>query len=319
MKVLLRGLLVGAVMLSVGALSLELVRDRLEQSEALRQSLEGAVEAQLGAPLRAGPIEVLFWPAQLRLPAPVLELPAGARLALGETRVVLDVGSLLRASARLEGVSVSGPARLTLAPLELAGELRVELRPGAESRGWSVDADGSLASGGRFRVRGVVDASRGFEGQVDLEDLNGEAFASLLASGPGEHARLVGVFRGRLELPASGEPPTLRLTSPQADILIPPVRLVGPVALVVELPAMDSLSTSTPPAPGSGAVLAPGRFAIDASDARVEYAGGLTEASGRGASVVGRVVRGSDGRLRVEEVALKIERFRGERRATDAG
>jgi hypothetical protein len=55
-----------------------------------------------------------------------------------------------------------------------------------------------------------------------------------------------------------------------------------------------------------------GRFALDASGARVEYAGNLAKASGQSASLTGRIVRSPDGGLRLEEVGLKVQRFRGE-------
>ena len=94
-----------------------------------------------------------------------------------------------------------------------------------------------------------------------------------------------------------------------AEIRVGQASLDGPVALVAQLPV----------SPSSGDHGA--RFAIDASRARVENAGDIVQRAGRGASLVGRIVRDAHGRFRLEEVGLKVTSFEGEARRTthDAG
>lgn len=310
MRAWLRVLLLVLALSLSGVAGVEVLRARLEQSGALRASLEGVARVQLGIVLRPGSIRVGFLPAGIRLRDASLELPGNARLVLGDVHIALDLGALLEGEARLQGLSISGPARLVVRQLALDGDLDVDLRPGKGPHAWSLRADARLATGGTFAVLGGLADGGWFEGTVDLDGVAVEPFAVFLTSDRGEHPRLRGRYDGTFELPpVGGTLATLRLTSEAAEIRVGQAALVGPVALVAQLPV--SLSSSD-----HGA-----RFEIDATRARVEYAGGLVRGSGEGASLGGRIVRDLDGHLRLEEVGLKVTRFEGEarRRGGDAG
>ena len=308
MKWLLRGSIGLVLAIAVLALAVELLRARLAGSEALRESLVGAAAAQLDVRLEPGPIDVQLRPPALLLASPVLELADGARVDLPATTVELAPGSLLAGVARVTGVSMAGAARLRRERLELAGVVDGRLLPAADAPGWSLEADVVLERGGRLALRGGVGASGGFVGEVALDEVEAAPFAVLLASDETGPPALRGSFDGRLLFAGADLPATLRIASAHADLALPPVSVSGPVALVAELPA------ATAPAGPAGRR----GFAIDASQARVEYlgeaAGGFTKASGRGASVEGSIVRESDGRLRLEDVSLRIQDFQAERR-----
>ncbi len=312
MKLLLRGgvgVVLAIALVTVAVLGIELLRARLADSDALRESLIGAAASQLDARLEPGPVEVQFWPAALRLASPVLELADSSRVILPETTVALASGSLFRGPARVTGASMSGPVTLQRGRLELSGLLDARLAPGESATGWTLDADVVLESGGRLELRGQLDPGGRFVGEVRLDAVNAAPFATLLSSDAAEHPALRGAFDGRLAFAGSDLPATLRIESPDADLALPPLSLSGPVALVAELPAVAAAG-------------ADGRrgFAVDASRARVDYVvgalgdGGFTKASGTGASVVGKIVREPDGRLRLEDVALRIRDFQAERR-----
>lgn len=298
-----RGLLAGLAVAVAGIAvlgGLELLRGRLARSERLRQSLEAATASQLGIRLEAGSLRVGLWPARLLLAQPDLAWRDGTRLSLSGVRVDVERAALLGGVARVRSVALDGPARLRSPRLALAGSLRLELRPDPGSGAWTLDGRARLDGGGIVEVSGRVARGGGFEGGLRLDDVDGEPFASLLARGPEAPAFLRGRFDGRLEPGPGPALATLRLASPDAEIRVPPVRLTGPVALVARIPS-------------SGAGPAGERFAIDATRARVEYAGAMARGSGDGASVEGVLVRDADGRLRVEDVALRLQRFRGTR------
>ncbi len=299
------GLVLVALVLLVASAAL-LLRVRLEASPALRDALVGAARAQLGVRFEPGEIRVCFRPGGLRLPRPVLELEDGARLALGETRIDVELASLLADRPKIRGVRVTGDARLEGPPAPardpasvfgLAGDLELALSEVAGSPGWSLQGALRPETGGTIDLLGQVDA-QGFVGEVTIEGVESAAFAPLLESGRSGTASLSGTYDGRF-VRSAGEPSVLRLASSGARIRIPPLSLEGPIALVAWLPA-------------NGDGQEPGRFQIDASRARVEYADAGTQASGSGVSIGGRIVPGAGGRLRLDEVALRVERFRGE-------
>jgi len=147
-----------------------------------------------------------------------------------------------------------------------------------------------------------VDAG-GFAGEVVLDDVESAPFAPLLESEHSATPTLSGAYDGTLEL-AADAPRVLRLASRKARVGIPPLSLEGPVALVAWLPGRAADGEE------------PGRLRIDASGARVEYAGTRVHASGSGASVWARILRGADGRLRLDGVELHVEGFSGELDAT---
>jgi hypothetical protein len=309
-RIWLRVLLLVVALGVLGVAGVEVVRSRLEQGGALRTSLEAAVRGQLGVGLRPGSIEVSFVPAQIRLRDAALDLPGNVKLVLGDVRCALALGALLEGDARIQWLSISGPASLVHRQLRLDGELEVELRPGAAPHSWSLRAHAKLAEGGNVEASGGLLEGGAFEGTIDLEGVEVEPFAVYLASDRGRQPQLRGRYAGTFELPpAGGTLSTLRLASEAAEIHVAGASLVGPVALVAEIPV--SLVSGDPDA----------RFAIDATRARVEYAGVLVRGSARGASLGGRIVRDIDGRLRLEEVGLKVMRFEGEVRPEggDAG
>lgn len=283
--------------------ALEVARGRLEESDALRESLAGAAAAQLGAELDPGPLEVGFWPARLHLESAVLVLSGGVRLELPPTRVEIDPMPLLRGVASVRGLEVHGGARLRHRDGELAGTVAARVSPAAAASapGWVVDGEVALDSGGRLVARGSLGPGGRFAGTVEVEDVESAPFASFLSAGgsPDGGTKLAGRYGGRLETPDVG-PATLRLTSADAVLDVPPLHVDGPVTLVAELP----IALASDPRAG--------RFAIDASQADVEYAGGVAKASGHGASLTGGIAREPDGRLRLEDVRLKVTRFEGQ-------
>lgn len=286
----------------VAAVGLEAMRSGLERSEALRENIEAAAEAQLGTALRAGAIEVDFFPATLVLRGAVLELSGRTRVTLDETRVGVDLESLLRGNARMRGLAVSGPARFEhpqLGSAALEGDLDLAIVPGAPPLDWALELEGRLASGGTFAAHGGFGAGGAFDGSIEISEVEGAPFAPFLTSDQGEPARLSGRFGGAFELARDGSLATLRLASARAEIALAPVVVRGPIALVAWLPGTSSSDGE-------------GRFAIDASGARVEYAGGLAKASGQSASLTGRIVRAPNGGLQLEEVGLKVQKFQGE-------
>ena len=292
--------LVLVALLAVSAVAVEITRARLEGSDSVRASLEGAVSSQLGVALEAGDLEVSFWPAQVRLAEPALTLPGRGRLTLGEAEIAVDLASLLGGNARLLALRIGGPARLRYRRLELGGDLRVELEPAEPPHAWSLEADGTVASGGSFSLRGGLSSGGGFEGTLELTETESEPFASFLKGAGGERPKLAGRYSGSLELSLDSGVATLRLASPQAILDVPPVRLEGPIALVAQFPmaeASDELG---------------GRFRIDATRARVDYLGGPAQGSGRGGSLGGRILRDPGGGFRLEEVGLTVRRFRGQ-------
>ncbi len=259
------------------------------------------MSSQLGVQLEAGDLEVSFWPARVRLAEPALALPARGRLTLGEAEIAVDLASLLGGNARLLALRTFGPARIRYRRLELAGELRVLLEPAEAPLEWSLQADAAVASGGSFSLRGGLSSGGGFEGALELTEIESAPFASFLTSAEGERPKLAGRYSGNLELPQEGGGvATLRLASPDALLDVPPVRLEGPIALVAELPVAEASDESG------------GRFRIDATRARLDYAGGPAKASGQGASLGGRILREPGGGFRLEEVGLTVHRFQGQ-------
>lgn len=289
-----------AAALGISVLAALWMRASLEESEALRESLEAAISSQLAVHLEAGELAVSFWPARLRLAKPVLVIPGRGRLTLGEAQIAVDRASLLQGNVQMLALHLAGPALLEIDPLELAAELRLALEPGEASLAWRLEGDGTLASGGRFSLRGGFDSTGGFQGSLELTEAESGPFASLLTAAGGRPTKLAGRYSGSLELAGrDAGAVTLRLTSPDATLQLPPVRLQGPIALVAQLPVPQALD-------GSG-----GRFRIDATRARVDYDGGPALASGQGGSVEGRILSAAGGGFRLEEVGLKVRRFRG--------
>ncbi len=292
--------LVLVALLGISIVAVEIVRARLEGSNALRASLEGAVSSQLGVAVEVGDLEVSFWPAQVRLAEPALILPARGRLTLGSAAIAVDLASLLRGDARPLALQTAGPARIRYRRLELDGELQVVLEPAEPPLAWSLQADGADASGGSFSLRGGLSSGGGFDGTLELTEIESEPFASFLTSAGSERPKLAGRYSGTLHLSRDGGGATLKLASPEALLEVPPIRLEGPIALVAQLPpaeASDELG---------------GRFRIDATRARLDYAGGLAIGSGRGGSLGGRILREPGGGFRLEEVGLTVRRFEGE-------
>ena len=292
-------LVLGLALVVVAALgAAQVVRARLETSPQLRKGVARVASAQLGVELEVGALGVDLWPVGLRLVDAEVALPGGAQLELAATALQVEPGLLLlQGVPRVRAVSIDGPARLVAGALTLPGEIALELRPG-ESGEWSGEGRATLETGGTLIGSGRLDASGALRGELRLEGVEAAPFAVLIQDEDEAPAELAGLFDGELEPPRDGRPASLQLTSPAARIDVDPVRLDGPVALFVQLPR----PASEPPA----------RFAIDASKARVEYAGGPARATGDGASVQGRIVRRPEGGLRVEEIALKVNRFRGE-------
>jgi len=288
----------------VAAAGVELLRWRLEGDPSLREGLEGAAASQLGASLTPGELRVELWPPGLRLAEPVLALAGGVRLELPETRIEADLGRLLRGVADVRGLAVEGPFRLAYRGGRLEGRVSLVLRPGAPSAAWQVDGEVEPDSGGRLAIDGELRDGGRFAGVVDVEHVESAPFSAFLSAEEeraGEpEVRVSGRFSGRLDRSDPSGRASLRLTSDAALLSLPPVRLDGPVVLVAELPA-EGVSE-----------VAPGRLAVDATRARVDYAGSLAKASGRGASLTGGIVREPGGRLRLDDVRLQVSRFAGE-------
>jgi hypothetical protein len=306
-----RGVVAVVALLGLGALLLEGVRWHLERSDELRLRLETLAQEQLGAVLVPGEIEVGFFPARIELLAPAVELGGSTRLELGRTRIDLSRQALLEpASARIGGLSLEGPARLRCPHLELAGELRLALRPAptdVSPGAWSLEGEARLASGGSLALTGGVAASA-FELYVELDQVETAPFAELFASSSESPTSVAGRHSGTFELGGGAATGVLRVASEEAEIRVASIALFGPVSLVAEIPlwaASPSSSSSSSPSPVAG------RFTLDASGGRVEYAGGLGRGAGSGAILRGRIVRTREDRLQLEELALEVERFDG--------
>jgi hypothetical protein len=285
--------------LLVGLASAAALRSRLSSS-ALRESLEATASAQLGIELESGELGLRLWPPVLELRAPVVELAGGVRLELAPARIEVALAPLLDGVAEVRRLSLAGPARLVHRRGELAGQLVLELAPGAAPGVWLLRAEAELRTGGRIAARGELGGGGRFAGSVEIEDVEATPFAAFLYGERGEAASASGRYRGRFEWSEPGlGPTTLRLASDETVLELAPVRLEGAVALQAELPASQVSD------PGGG------RFELDATRARVDYAGSFAKASGRGASLRGGIVRESD-RIRLSDLRLKVLRFEGE-------
>ena len=290
----------GVALLVAVAVCVEVARERLEGSDALRRGLELEISSQLGVQLEVRDLSVSFWPASIRLSAPVLALPTRGRLTLGEVEIAVDPVSLLEGRARLRALWLRGPATLRTGELELEGELWLELGPAEAPRVWSLAAKGSVTSGGRFSLRGGLTTAGDFEGEVELTDLESQPFGPLLQSAAGEPTALAGRYSGTLAVFRETGSARLRLASLEASLDVPPLHLHGPVELDALFPVAEA----------SGE--AGGEFRVDASHARVVYEGGPARGSAGGGSLVGRVLRDPGGGFRLEDVGLRVRRFRGQ-------
>jgi hypothetical protein len=292
--------LVLVALLLVSAAALEALRARLESSDSLREGFEAAVLSQLGMQLVAGAFEVSFWPPRLRLAEPVLVIPAWGHLALGPVESEVDLASWLKGNLRLLALRARGPARIRLGGLALDAELSLELEQAERPLAWSLQAEGALTHGGSFSLGGGWSSLGGFEGVLELTEIESAPFAPFLKGDGGEPAALSGRYSGSLELARDSGWARLRLASPEAHLDISGLRLQGPIALVAQLPAAER-STQ-----------AGGRFQIDATRARIDYVGGPAQGAARGGSLAGRILRSPQGGFRLEEVGLTLRRFRGQ-------
>lgn len=290
----------GVTLLVVAVVCIEVVGDRLAESDALRGGLERELSSELGVQLEVRDLAVSLWPASIRLSAPVLALPARGRLTLGEVEITVDLAALLEGRARLRALRVQGPASLRAGELALAGELGIQLEPAESPLAWRLAAQGGVTSGGRFSLRGGLAAPGDFEGELDLADFESRPFGSLLRSAAGAPTELAGRYRGTLAVSRETGRASLRLSSPEALLDLPPLRLQGPLELDALFPIAEASEE------------AGGEFRIDASQARIAYAGGPARGSAGGGSVVGRISRDPDGGFRLEDVGLKVRGFRGQ-------
>ncbi len=290
----------GVALLVVAAVCVEVVRDRLEGSDALRGGLELEISSQLGVQLEVRELGVSFWPAAVRLSAPVLVLPTRGRVTLGEVEIAVDPVSLLQGHARLRALRLRGPANLRNAELELEGELWLELEPAEPPWVWRLAAKGSVLSGGHFSLRGGLTTAGNFEGEVELTDFESRPFGPLVQSAAGEPTAFAGRYSGMLAVSRETGSASLRLASPEARLEVPPIRLQGPVELDAWFPVVEASDEVG------------GEFRIDASQAHIVYAGGPARGSAGGGSLVGRISRDPGGGFRLEDVGLKVRGFRGQ-------
>ncbi|NQZ96402.1 MAG: AsmA family protein [Myxococcales bacterium] len=160
----------------------------------------------------------------------------------------------------------------------------------------------TLASGGRLQLRGSSTRDAVVDVTADLDDVQVGASVQYLVAGGGtgsaDSAPVVGglatgrvTFRG----PASGPSVTADLRLRKAQLAFDEIEVGG-------LVAVDAALTGFPDAPT-------GTFALDATAADLRYGGAFTKPPGDEAHVTGRILRGVDGALTVDDVRLEIRDF----------
>ena len=197
------------------------------------------------------------------------------------------------------GAVPPAPGRGPRAGLELEGDLGLELERADTPRAWLLAARGRLGPDGRFSLRGDLTTAGEFDGEIELTDVESEAFGRLLQSPEGEPTTLDGRYSGRLVVSRASGSASLRLASPAARLDVPPLRLEGPVELDAQFPIGEASDEGG------------GEFRIDASQARIVYAGGPARGSAGGGSLAGRISRDPDGGFRLEDVGLRVRGFQG--------
>ncbi len=278
-------------------------RVRLERSEALRVSLAAAVRDELGLSLQPAAFELSLVPPRVRLVALVVELPAAAELHVDRATLNLALMPLLRGRADVTEIRASGRTILVLSDGTLSGDTVLRLERSRDG-GWRGELSGELAAGGSFEAEGSLEPGGRFRAALAFRRVEISPLASLLLPEAEPRSELAGIFGGTVDIDLHRGPveagPTklvLRLESPRARIRIRDILVDGPVRIEVRTDASRSAHA--------------GSFELDAGAARVEYAGGLQQASGSGASLRGRV-DWSGGKLSLEDLRISVKAFQGQ-------
>ena len=278
-------------------------RVRLERSEGLRVSLAAAVRDELGLSLQPAAFELNLIPPRVQLASPAVELPAGAELHVDRATLDLALMPLLRGRADVTEIVASGRTTLVMSNGTLSGDTVLRLERSRDG-GWRGELSGELAAGGSFEAEGSVAPGGRLRAAVAFQRVEISPLSSLLLPEAEPRSELAGIFAGTVDVDLHRGPgeagPTklvLRLESPRARIRIRDISVDGPVRIEVRTDVSGSAHE--------------GSFELDAGAARVEYAGGLQQASGSGASLRGRV-DWSGGKLSLEDLRISVKAFRGQ-------
>jgi hypothetical protein len=230
--------------------------------------------------------EGLLLPAPTRTEAAAAPAPdtrGGGGFALAVREIELRDAKL-----HFEDRTLSPPAGFALDRVDLTLRGSSPRRPFEVTGAATTDGGGTLAAHGTAGLDGALD----LEAEFDRFGL--DPARPFLAEG----MRLDGFVTGTLAIrgPAAA-PEELRfdLRVDRSELVIEQIEVRGTAALSGQL---------------TGAWAAPtGTFRIDATEAELRYGGGVfTKPPGMPAHVEGRLVRGADGRLSVDDVKLRIQR-----------
>lgn len=215
-------------------------------------------------------------------PAPGEETTSALPVALAVQQIVIREARL-----RVEDRTLDPPGRWDFLLDGRAGLGALDTRV-------EVFADVEAIAGGHLEVRGQSDREGKIELALEIDALELAAFGSYL----GPDASLAGSLSGTVRVEGPVREPTLlraELRVSDAAIARADLQLGGELSgeVVVEQP----LSRSR------------GRFEVNADGASLRYAGLVDKPPGVPARVSGRIIRDSQGRLAVEDLALKLRDF----------
>ena len=173
-------------------------------------------------------------------------------------------------------------------------DVDLTLRGHSPRRPFEVTGTATAPDGGTLAAHGTAALDGALDLEAELDRFGLDPARPFLAEG----MQLAGFVTGTLAIRGPAKAPEdLRfdLRVDRAELVIAEIEVRGTAALSGQL---------------SGAWAAPtGNFRIDATQAELRYGGGVfTKPPGMPAHVEGRLVRGADGRLSVDEVKLHIQR-----------
>lgn len=239
----------------------------------------------------------------IELPRKAPARPAGAPPAPGgaagsepaESGVQLAIRDLALRNSKLvlEDRAVSPPVTWELSDVDAHAQ-------GSSLDGpIEVDLTGTLASGGKLKLRGNVR----LDGQVDLGlELDDVALAPARAYATGTKA-LAGTVSGKLS--ATG--PLQSPTALRADLVLDRAELE-----LDEMAFQGRLELEASLARGDAGLAGP--FQMDATKAAVRYGGFFQKPPGKEATATGKLAFGPDGQLEMTDLHLKVQDFEAEGR-----
>ncbi len=171
------------------------------------------------------------------------------------------------------------------------GGLDAEVRGRSLDEPLDVDLSATLASGGRFDLRGRVTPGGSLDLAVDLREVDLAPAAPYLGDGRKVAGRVSGSVAAKGETPDN---PSLvvDLRLADADVVLDDLTLTGGARIEADL---EQVAAPT------------GRFAIDATDAVLGYGGAFTKPAGTTATVDGRVTTAEDGAVVLEGTRVRMK------------